>query len=131
MPDVIYKTGPNKDGEMLWCVHYKSSYRDSDPRWPSTVPVDSRSYVLARSRDEAIEKAMPGIKKARQTSDKGAGEEIVANIVTLEDLVVARNSKEDGRLGWLAADKLAVVALSNAEDTKRYRLAVCLVPVEE
>lgn len=131
MSRIVSTTSPNELGEMFWMVHYKSSRYDNDSRWPTTDPVDSRSYVLAKTREEAIKKAEPDIKKARQQSDKGAGEEIVASIVTLESLVPARNSADDGRLGWTSNSRLSVVQLTSQSDTKRYRLAVCLVPVEE
>lgn len=131
MPRIVSTTSPNELGEMLWMVHYKSSRYDDDPRWPTTDPVDSRSFVLATTREEAIKKAEPDIKKARKQSDKGAGEEIVASIVTLESLVPARNSADDGRLGYVSTKKISAVQLTSPVDSKRYRLAVCLVPVEE
>lgn len=84
-----------------------------------------------RRREEAIKKAEPDVKKARKQSDKGAGEEIVASIVTLESLVPARNSADDGRLGYVSTKKLSAVQLTSPADSKRYRLAVCLVPIEE
>lgn len=129
MSAIVSTTSPNSEGEMLWCVHYKSSYFDSDPRMPSTVPVDSRSYVLAKSRDEAIKKAGPEIAKARKQSDKGVEEVIEATVVALENLIPARDSSNEGRLGWTSTDRLRVVQLSCDEDRRRYRLAVCLVPV--
>ena len=130
MKEIITKTTPNSEGEMLWCVHFKSSYYDNDSRMPGTVPVDSRSYVLAKDRDEAIQKADSDIKEARKKSDKGVKEEIEVTIVTLENLVPARDSSHEGRLGWVSNDKLRAVELSNQTDNSRYRLGVCLVPVE-
>jgi hypothetical protein len=97
---------------------------------PGTVPVDSRSYVLAKGRDDAISKAKGKIEQARKRSDKGAGEEIEATIVTLENLVPARNSSGEGRMGWISNDKLRAVELACPEDTSRYRLSVCLVPLK-
>lgn len=130
MSHIVATTSPNAEGEMLWCVHYKSSYFDNDPRWSGTIPVDSRIYVLAKGRDNAIEKAAAQIEKSRKISDSGAEEQIEATLVTLEDLVAARTSKSDGRLGWISGANLAEVKLSNPEDQKRYRLAVCLVPID-
>ena len=130
MCQIVATTGPNSEGEMLWCVHFKSSRYDSDERMPGTVSVDSRTYVLARTRDEAISKAEPRIVEARKLSDEGAEEEIEATIVVLENLMPARDSRGEGRLGWISSDKLRAVRLSCEEDTSRYRLGVCLVPVE-
>lgn len=130
MSEIVAKTVPNAEGEMLWCVHYRSSYYDNDERMPGTVPIDSRSYVLAKGREEAITKAEVQISRARKQRGKGASEEIEATIVTLENLVPARQSSNDGRMGWVSTDKLTTVELSCPEDANRYRLAVCLVPVK-
>ncbi|MDO8506959.1 MAG: hypothetical protein Q7S53_00110 [bacterium] len=130
MSKIVDTTSPNSEGEMLWCVHFKSSYYDDDPRMPGTVPVDSRSYVLAKGREEAISKAEADITKARKRIDKNADEEIEATIVTLENLIPARDSSDEGRMGWVSNEKLRAVELSCPEDTNRYRLRVCLVPVK-
>ena len=130
MSDIIATTSPNSEGEMLWCVYYKSSYYDNDPRMPGTVPVDQRTYTLAKSRDEAISKAEPEIKKARKQSDKDAGEDIEATIVTLEALIPARDSKNDGRMGWISTEALQLVQLSHPSDVGRYRIGVCLIPIK-
>jgi hypothetical protein len=129
MSEIVTTTRPNSEGEMLWCVHFKSSYYDNDPRMSGTVPIDHRSYVLAKGRDEAISKAEPEITAARKRGDKDVDEEIEATIVTLENLVSARDSSNDGRMGWVSNETLRAVALSRAEDTSRYRLCVCLVPI--
>ena len=129
--EVISTTRPTEEGEMLWCVHYASSYYDNDPRMPGTVPVDGRYFVLAHSKEKAIEKAKDQIGKAKRRSDNGAEEKITANIVTIEDLVPTRDSSNDGRLGWQSTNKHSPISLSCEEDSKRYRLAVCLVPVED
>lgn len=128
MSEIVTTTSPNSEGEMLWCVHFKSSYYDNDPRMPGTTPVDSRSYVLAKGRNEAISKAEPKIAEARKQKDKSAGEEIEATIVTLENLVPARDASNDGRMGWHSTAKLSAIELSCPEDASRYRLCVCLVP---
>jgi hypothetical protein len=130
MPSIVSQTGPTDEGELLWCVKYESSYYDSDPRGSSTVPVNVRAYVLAKNREEAIEKAGPEIARARKQADKGAKEQILAAVATLEELMAARDSSNDGRLGWTSTTPLVRVQLSHPDDAKRYRLAVCLVPVE-
>lgn len=130
MTEFIDTTRPNSKGEMLWCVRFVGSYYDNDPRMPGTVPVQSRSFVLAKSRDEAISKAGPDIAAAREKADKGAKMSVEATIVTIESLVAARNSVNDGVMGWVSNHGLTEVSLSHPDDRKRYRLAVCLVSVE-
>ena len=127
--EIVSTTSPNAEGEMLWCVHFKSSYCDNDPRGSDTIPVDSRIYVLAKSREEAISKSQQQITEVRKRCDKMADEKIEAAIVTVEDLIPARDSPNDGRIGWISSKDLSPIQLSCPEDTSRYRLAVCLVPV--
>jgi hypothetical protein len=127
---IIGETGPNSEGEMLWCVHLASSYYDNDSRMPGNVPVDERLYVLALNKDSAIAKADKEIKSARKKCDKGAKEKISATLVTLEDLFSCRDCSEDGRLGFYSTSKYSRVELSCKEDKKRYRLGVCLIPIE-
>lgn len=129
MSDILTKTGPNSEGEMLWQVHYKSSYYDKDSRFPGLTPVDERIYVLAKTYDEALKKASPLFADARKQRDEDSGEEIEVTIVTLESLIPARNSSNDGRLGWSSTVTLSPIKLSSPEDVSRYYLAVCLVPV--
>ena len=129
MSEIVSTTGPNVEGEMLWCVHFQTSYYDDDPRMPGNVPVNTRVYVLAKGRDEAIRKAEPDIAKARAQGDPDADKRTEATIVTLEDLIPARDSSQDGNGSWYLTSKLSAVKLL-PDDAKRYRLAVCLVPVE-
>jgi hypothetical protein len=130
MSDIVTTTSPNSEGEMLWCVHFKSSYYDDDPRGAGIVPVDGRFYVLAKGREEAVLKVAAGIEETRKRCDEDADEEIEATIITLENLIPARDSSNEGRLGWVSDDKLRAVELSCLEDSSRYRLSVCLVPVD-
>ena len=131
MPQVVTSTQPTEDGEMLWMVHYMSSYYDDDDRMPGQVPVDCRVLVLAKNRAEALTKAEPDLAGARRESGKDAKVRLEVTVVTLEDLIAARDSSDDGRMGWSSATELEPVTLSHPDDVKRYRLAVCLVPVEE
>jgi hypothetical protein len=124
---VVTMTTP--DGETLWCVHYMSSYEDNDPRMPGTVPVDVWVYVLAKTRDDAIKKAQPTIKQQRGRKDRGAGEEVVAMPMSLENLVPCRISSEDGRLGFRSTVPFKQVTLSRPVDSKRYRIGVVLIPL--
>lgn len=125
MAEVISQTRPNAQGQMLWCVHYKSSYYDDDPRGSGVVAVDSRAFVLACSREEAIAKAQDKIAEGRSQKGTSREEEISAQVVTLEDLVPARRT-ESGRYG----EPIVKIELTNEEDKRRYKLAVCLVPVD-
>lgn len=113
---IVASTGPNAEGEMLWCIHYMSSYYDSDPRGSSNHSLDGWFYVLARSREEAILKAQFDIDKVRRLKDGGAVEQIVATIVILEDLIPARDSSEEGRFGRTSNEKLRAVQLTGADD---------------
>lgn len=129
MPNIVTKTEPTDEGEMLWCVHYKSSFYDDDPRMPGTVPVNARIFVLAKGRENAIAKAEPAIAESRKESDENADQEIEASIVTIENLIPARDSSNDGRLGWVSIQDLKPIELYHDDDKKRYRLGVCLIPV--
>ena len=130
MSAIVSSTQPNEVGEMLWMVHFASSYYDNDPRMPGTVPVDADFFVLARGQQEAIEKVQRQIVEAKRGCDRNAEMVITAAIVTIEDLIPARNCSEDGRLGFVSMSSLAPVELACDEDAKRYRLAVCLVPAK-
>ena len=87
---------------------------------------DERFFVLAKSQQEAIKKAEPLIKKSRRKEHKDI--KIVANVVALENLIPARNSEDDGRMGWVSNQDLTKVELSIATDKKKFRLGVCLIP---
>ncbi len=114
--------------ESLWEVHFMSSYYDNDPRMPGTVPVDKSFYVVASGHDEALEKAEPELKKLRKKYKKD-GTTVVANYVALENLVPARNSKNDGRMGYHSTQDFKSIELSLKSDKQKFRLAVCLVPI--
>jgi hypothetical protein len=119
---IVFSTCPNSEGEMLWCVHYASAYHDGE----EAIPIDNRFFVLAKTESEAIKKS--GVKKRRKRS--GYEERIMASIMTLENLIPARDSSNDGRMGWHSNTKHAPVSLTHKEDSCRYRLAVCLVPIK-
>ena len=125
--EIITTTKPNEDGEFLWLVHFKSSYFDNDPRMPGTVPIDKRLVVLAKERDEAIEKVKKEIAKVHKRYGEKDDESIEATIVTIENLIPARDSSDDGRLGYHSTNKLQPIEIYG-NDSKRYRLAVCLIP---
>ncbi len=129
MTTIVTGSNTTAEGDMLWCIHFKSSYYDSDERGPGTVPVDGRFFVLAKGRDEAIQKAQPQINQAKRRADKRAKETVTATIVTLEEFIPARDSSADGRMGFHSSQDIRRVGLSSPEDTARYKLAVCLVPV--
>ncbi len=129
--EIISTTRPTDEGEMLWLVHYESSYYDNDPRMPGTVPIDGHYFVLATNMAEAIKKAESKIKKDKRRSDRDAEKKVTASIVTMEDLVAARDCSKDGRMGWIVTTKHSPISLACEEDSRRYRLAVCLVPIEK
>jgi hypothetical protein len=128
MNTVICKTQALPDGSFLWCVRHKGWYNVYDP--PRKIPITSRSFVLASSVDEAVEKAdlLPDVEHVRKQSDETV--DVTANIVIIESLVPARDTKDDGRKGWDTPSSLKEVSLSHPDDTG-WRLAVCLVPVEK
>jgi len=129
MTEVITKTQALPDGSMMWCVHHKGSYYDDDARGPGAVPVDVRSFVLAKGVDEAKQKAssLPAVKQAVKRCEKEMV--IEASIATIESLVPARDSSGDGRMGWTSTSPLLPVGLTHPDD-KGWRLAVCLIPAE-
>ena len=85
--------------------------------------------MLAKGISEAKQKAslLPSVQNAAECSDKEL--EIEASIVTIESLVPARDSSEDGRMGWISTNNLRSVGLEHPDDAD-WKLAVCLVPVE-
>lgn len=113
---------------MLWEVLYEGHYYDNDPRMPGNSLADKRFFVLAENYQEAMEKAKPLIKKHTKSWHKET--KITANVLALENLVAARNSKDDGRMGWFSIKDLGKVELSCKEDKEHFRLGVCLIPVE-
>jgi hypothetical protein len=117
------------EGLLLWEVHFKSSYYDNDPRMPGDVPVDERLFVLAKSHSEAMKKSESWLNELMRKW--GENSEVTATVIALENLVPARNSKNDGRMGWISQTPFSPVKLSLDEDKSRFRLAVSLVPIEE
>lgn len=114
-------------GLMLWNVHFSSSYYDNDARMPGMVPVNERFFVVAKTRDEALAKAEPGLAKLRKEYD--GTNKVTASIVTLDELIPARDCSGDGRLGFHPNHPIGEVKIYG-DDTKHFRLAVCLIPVE-
>jgi hypothetical protein len=128
MSNIVSTTRPTPEGEMLWRVSYASSWYDSDERGSGYMDVGATAYVLARGMQEAINKTtnLPAFKKARKDRDKGRPETTTASIVTIESLVPTEVDPEPGMYG----QSHDPVSLACPEDAARYRLAVCLVPVE-
>ena len=114
------------DGLMLWEVLYQAHYYDNDPRMPGNVTDDERFFVLAKSQPEAVKKAEPLLKKCKRRDHEDV--KVVANVVALENLIPARNSEDDGRMGWHSNQDFSKVELSLKEDKQRFRLGVCLIP---
>ncbi len=129
MGKTIISTEPNDEGQFLWRVMFRSSYYDNDSRGPSTVPIQKDFYVLAGPKQEALRKVEDQIAKARKGCDAGAKESISAVIVTIEELVPTRDRSNDEHVGLGLASHVPV-SLACEEDSNRYRLAVCLVPIE-
>ena len=123
---VITTTSPNEQGELLWRVHLMTSYYDGE----DTVPVNVFFFVLAKSKDEAEKKVQPNISKILEKYGEKAEKKIETTTVTLENLIVTRDYSNDGRLGWHYTNKFSPVSLACEEDKKRYRLGVCLVPID-
>lgn len=126
---IITTTRANENGEMLWCVHFTSFFYDNDSRGSGNIPVDEHYFVLAKDKEEAISKLEGKINKDRRRSDKNADEKITATIATIEDLIPARDSSNDGLIGFYSTNNLSPVILTCEEDQKRYRIAVCLIPL--
>ena len=114
------------DGLMLWEVLYQAHYYDNDPRMPGNVTDDERFFVLAKSQPEALKKAEPLLKKCKRKDHKDV--RVVVNIVVLENLIPARNSNSDGRMGWHSTQNFNKVELSLKEDKNKFRLGICLIP---
>ncbi len=131
-----YETLP-ANGLMLFQIHYKSQYYDNDARMPGTIPVNERFYVLASSQDEALTKSQYLVTRTIKNRYKSLGKElkeheaIDVSPISLENLIVARDSSNDGRLGWISTTKWKDIQLSLEEDLKHYRLGVCLIPKKQ
>ncbi len=112
----MYKELPTKDGLQLWLVHLEGHYCDDGP-----VPVNGRVFVLAKTRAQALAAVEPHLESYRKQCEGAVT--IKAAPFPLEELLVARSSEGDGRLGWHSNTKLQPVNLM----TDGYRLAVCLI----
>jgi len=123
---VVSETRPTAEGEMLWRVAYSSRYFDNDCRGSGYVPVGAVAFVLAKSLEEAKRKAEPAFVQARKDKGRNEPEEIKTGIVPIETLVPC---EEREPLRGYAINKLKQIELTDPEDAKRYKLAVCLVPV--
>lgn len=110
-------------GLFLWEIHFMSSYYDGE----STVPVDERFFILAKTYNEAMKKAEPSVARCQKRYKKG---EVKTSVISLENLVPTRDSSKDGRLGWISTKALSRVELSLEEDKKHFRIAVCVVSTE-
>jgi len=128
MPEILATTRPTAEGGMLWRVSYSSSYYDSDERMPGTVAAWAVAFVLAGSVEEAKRKAEPFFKQARKDAEDV--ERVDAEIVTIESLIAAEEIPPRGG-GWFRTEKLRQIALSDPDDATRYRIGVCLIPIEE
>lgn len=113
---------------MLWRVTFTGSYWDNDPRMPGSCPVEETVFVFAKGLEEAKKKAEPFFARARKDNTSEA--EVEAHIATIEAFVPTERREPSGG-GVLARTRHWPIKLSDPEDAKRYRLAVCLVPVEE
>ena len=122
---VITSTGANENGELLWCVYFSSSYYDGE----DTVPIDERFFVLAKSKYDAEKKVETNIANASKGCGKKDDKKIETTVAALENFIIARDSSNDGRLGWHSTSKLSPISLTCEEDQKVYRLQVCLVPI--
>ena len=62
---IISKNEPNEEGEGLWCVHYMCTFKSTHYLERNPIPFDGFYFVLAKSHEEAVAKAKPGIDKSR------------------------------------------------------------------
>jgi hypothetical protein len=121
MPEIITSTRPTPEGEMLWRVHLTGTWWDNDPRMVV--------FVLAKGRDEALKKAEPLLARARKDVENNL--KVEAHIATIESFVATEERQPPGGRGIvLRAQNHWPITLADPDDAKRYRLAVCLVPVE-
>ena len=114
MAEIIATTSPGTD--MLWRVTY--SHRDSEGD-----PVRTAFHVIARTRDEALVKAQ---KPSTYLREAGFATLEGVSIVTLEDLIPARKPEPLG--AGFSTQELVAVHLAD-DDSDRYRLGVCLIPL--
>ncbi|MEK7151617.1 MAG: hypothetical protein AAB784_02815 [Patescibacteria group bacterium] len=109
----------------LWEILYQADYRDGDG---DLSLADTRFYVLSKGHAEALKKAEPLLKNCRKNHHKNIS--VIASLITLENLMPTRNSENDGRLGWISSHRLSEIKLSLDEDKQRFRLEVCILPVD-
>lgn len=104
---------------FIWEIHLMGSYYDNDPRMPGTVPVDDRIYVIGKDYDEVLEKAKKKIDKFKKEYKKDS--EISVSIIPTQNLIVVRDSKKDGRLGFYSTQNYQKVELSMSDE---YELSI-------
>ena len=116
----------------LWEVGCKSSYNDDG----FSASVDISVYVLAESQEEAFKKAehklTEEIDRYTQLVTCSATEirnnaKITTSPVSLETLVASRKVEGLNRV-FRDVEK---VELSLEEDRQKYRLGVCLIPIDK
>ena len=115
---------------MLFEMRHWFSYYDGD----STETRVNRLYVLGVNRKEAIEKFSPLLEECKKECRrlKGSDERVEYNIVSLENLVAARDqSRERPMGGGYYTQKLVEIELALEADKNRYRLGICLIPFDE
>ena len=122
---IISTTSPTPEGEMLWMVNCTGSYYDNDPRGSGDCKIGQKTYVLAKSMAEAIKKAEPTFARVRK--DSTAQVKVEATIVTIEALIPAVELTGSGLFYGGSLRKVELLP----EDAKRYRIGVCLIPLEE
>ncbi|MFA6437273.1 MAG: hypothetical protein WC242_03850 [Candidatus Paceibacterota bacterium] len=130
MGSVILGTCQTDKGERLWRVTCRGFYRDVSSRSSITVPDVVVTHVLAKGQEEALAKAEPSFAKARIRSEAPCT--IRANVIDIESLIPARDASNDKGLGSVptSSKQLHSIELFGDEDRKRYRLGVCLIPIE-
>jgi len=113
---------------FLFEMHHSFSYFDGD----STERDNERLYVLGIDREDAIGKFAPLLKKRKNECKrrKGSDERVEYNMVSLENLVVARDQSHDGGPGYYT-QRLTEIRLALETDKNKYRLCVCLIPFNE
>lgn len=125
----VHVSLPDISGIQLWLVMATGSYVSYDYGGGSDrIPFTSRVFVIAKNCAEAESKAEHTIAAAcRNIGLRRSEVEITSRPFPLGNLCAARNSSNDGRMGYHSTSQIQAVVLHNPEDRKRYRLAVCLI----
>lgn len=107
----------------LFEMYHSYTYHDGD----GICLGDSRLYVIAKDREDAIAKFEPSLKavQAECARRKGSSEKVSYTLVTLENLIVARDSSNDGRMGWHSTTDITQLELL---DDTNYTLGICIIP---